>query len=160
MLNLMGNLKSSVSKKLLTEYVTKYIWEGYLFVDGGWGDKNMVTNIFPKEDLLVTPDVFVQPVCEFTENNHSSMVDQNHKYKVVFPGYNYPLVIRYTSKLTEICEEQLWVLDSFSRQNEETVFEPYRMEIFVGPSESYVKVYKGVYKPDFSEKTLQVGWEI
>lgn len=151
-----------MNDEMTKKYILPRIWDGWLWLDGGWGPKNAVNQHVAEECLAGknTP-VYINPYVEL-DRYHGNR-ELNKKYRVSFPGKNWTAVIEMIKQLQKLgVTEQRWTLDSHLRTTKATRGDIYRLLIIAGPiPESIeVRILEGDWIPSFTNTASKAGWVV
>lgn len=163
---LIPNIKN---KFLLEKYLKPYIWEGWLWVNDGWGPKDKIQNMMLGDPVSGFKIPFLlQPYNELLEkeivgpdgNQYYTTTETDHKYHVAFPGEQYQILIHIIDELIRLgVEEQKYVLNSyFSTQVPNEGSPIFQLHIEVKKNEINFRVEKGKWVPSFEDTLTVAGW--
>lgn len=143
------------------KYIKPYSWSGSIHLDGGWGDKNKVTDSIGKIPLSssVEVEVFSKLVDEdgnelYTNDPKSwayqgQYHESDQKYLVSFNGEDSDLFISFLEEI-KLLGEIKCILTSIDSKS------PLRLEI----DNKVAELKKGIWVPDFTKSKPVAGWEL
>ena len=144
-----------INKSFFETYISSQVWIGKMYIDGGWGNKAKVMDIFPEpEPVLSTKMEPVQltPDFDMIENEKSSAPEHiNFRYSVIFMGMEYAQFVKKVHEVMSVCQKKMvWILDSVDGKTGEKL--PLRFTInYEKGSDPVFTVYEGKMSPDFSK---------
>ena len=159
------------NQKLFKRYVAPYLWEGWLWCDGGLGPKNeILSNVArPTIDGDIVP-LYLHPYnavraarvrVQAETADCTAIADE--RYQVAFPGKHWRSLLKTIEDLRKCgVDEQRWTLTSWlSSRGADTSEAPYRMVVLAGPKkgDEEVRIVQGMWRPCFSEARTVAGWK-
>ena len=149
-----------MNEELVSKYITPRIWDGWLWLDGGWGPRNDVNQTVAEKCLAgVNTPVYIHPYVELDRENGNR--ELNERYRISFPGKNWKDVIKMIQQLQTLgVKEQRWTLDSHLRTTKAIKGDIYRLLIIAGtsPESIEVRVLEGDWIPSFRNTQSKAGW--
>jgi len=142
-------------------YIKPYNWSGHLLLDGGWGDKNKVTDIIGKIPLSssVRIDIHSKLVDEdgnelYTNDPKSwayqgQYHESDQKYLIEFNGSDHNLFISFLEEVKSLGEIKCTLTSTGSKF-------PLKLEI----NNQVAEIKKGIWVPDFTKSKPVAGWEL
>jgi hypothetical protein len=145
-------------EELYVKYIQPYVWEGELWLDGGWGPKNSIQDLISDDPIQGFKVPFlVSPV------NHidfDTSKESNRRYTVAFPGEQWKLLVNFIEAVKGFgVEEQVYVLNSyFSTNLPEEGAQIYQLHIVARQDSTTIHIEKGKWVPSFDESLVVAGW--
>jgi hypothetical protein len=149
-------------KAFFKKYVQPFLWEGWCWVDGGWGNKNKVLEV-TQEAREFKIAFYFMPTYDTTISKFEgteSETDINHRYHVAFPGYNWPKLKNTIRELIEAGQtEQDWIVNSFvSTESPDVAEDIYRLAVKVRNGRVSYSIVKGEFVPSFVRNEVVARW--
>jgi len=158
------------------KYVHGYKWKGRLRVDGGWGIKNKVQDIYEKQptnEFSLTPDATISNLPQAfgypsgdtlttadASGDLKSTIETDHYYDITVNGNKIDQFIQYLQELRRYAGQNMNV--ELYNENDNQYNQPlYQLNISLGLATDEIPVfmlYTGKWKPSFDNKTLTAGW--
>jgi hypothetical protein len=144
---------------IFEKYIKPEIWEGELWLDNGWGDKNSIQELMENNDPITGFRVpfLVQPVNDIEPYSNREL---NKRYSITFPGEQYGLLLNFIEAVKEIgVKEQKFVLNSyFSTKIPPEGARIYQLIIEVKDGETTFSIEQGKWIPSFEDNQLIARW--
>lgn len=158
------------NQELFEKYLKPFIWEGWSWYDGGWGEfKDKISRLLDGDPIKgFTLPFLLMPYNEVHEKEFETegitaltTVEENRKWHIAFPGEQYKVLLHLIEMIKELgVKEQKYILNSyFTSQIPDEGKEIYQLEINVD-SEGIIimKIHKGKWVPCFEEAQVISGW--
>ncbi len=150
-------IESHPQEYFFEKFIKPNIWEGILYIDGGWGPRNEVLEITSDDPIngFKVP-FYVYPTCDICEDTRK---ETNKKYIVTFPGEQWKLLVNFMEIVKSLgVKEQRYVLNSyFSTKIPKEGEEIYQLHIVVN-ERTTITIEKGKWIPSFDDSSLIAGW--
>lgn len=158
LVNIIKNQKLSLSNlDMLEKFVKPSVWEGVLWVDGGWGPKNEIQDLMAGDPVIgfILP-FFVNPTNDIDDSGKSV----NQAYSITFPGEQYTILMHFIEAIKKLgVKEQRYILNSyFSTKIPDEGKEIYQLCITVTQEETTITIEKGNWIPSFENSIPIAGW--
>lgn len=151
-------------KQFFKKYVQPHLWEGWCWIEGGWGNKNLMLELTRdarefKSPLYVMPTHDSVPASQHTETNQSER-EINYRYHVALPGYNWSGLITLVTRLvTAGLKNQDWLLNSYvSTEPPNPAQQIYRLCIKVREGRVSYSIVEGEFRPSFVNNKVVARW--
>lgn len=138
------------------KYILPNVWEGYLWVNGGWGLKDEIAEITAHDPIQgFKLPFYIAPHCEFTEDNRP----RDCKFKLSFTGEGWKVLYNFIESLKQLgAQEQRYILCSyFASQVPEIGKKLYQLIITVR-DETTITIEEGTWIPSFEHSDTIAGW--
>ena len=148
-------------KELVDKYIRPYIWDGYLWIDGGWGAKEFISSLDTNSDILkMTIPLSVEPHSDFIENEKGASFPVNQKYRVAFPGEQCEYLFNFIDMVAnQGSSEQKYILNSYLDVNDVVEGDPiYQLVITVDEENILIDVERGTWVPSFDNSLVVSRW--
>lgn len=148
-----------LNNELCRTFITEYIWDGFLKIDGGWGPKEKIQNKFQDPNLFhVAPKIYVSPTVVLEEQENKSVVERDRKYRVSFPGENYTDFLDSIKYIRSVSESQEWELEGFKMTGSELTAQPVKILVNITGKSQTIKIITGKMVPDYSNSIVSAAW--
>jgi hypothetical protein len=171
------------TKYFLDKYISPHVWEGELYVNGGWGDRNKVESfastfpfgIFslnPRHELLNLDAAFgltrakeinmqtdLQRAQLLNSENHS-VKEINRHYNIAFPGSRHDIITIFLERLKSLKVESIVHLRNYLNDLGPKKDQPlYQLYITVTKEgEIITRMSEGIWIPSFKQVKAVAGW--
>lgn len=139
------------------KFISPHVWEGELYIDGGWGPKNEILEITSDDPITgFKIPFYLSPSCHIDEITRK---ESDKKYLLSFPGEQWKLLVMFIEEVKKLgVTEQRYVLNSyFNSQLPEEGKEIYQIHIVVNETTT-INIEKGKWIPSFDDSILVAGW--
>lgn len=152
------NIKMETSLDFLFEkYLKPYIWEGDIWIDGGWGPKDKILELCVGDPIngFELP-FYLTPVNEIDDNGKSTM----ERYNLTFPGEQHLILQHFIEAVKESgAEEQRYILYSYFLNKPPDAGESiYQLNIIATQEKTTFTIEKGNWIPSFDSSLLSARW--
>lgn len=147
------------NEDLFVKYISSQLWEGELWLNGGWGPKTEVQELTADDPITNFKIPFmVSPIndIDFLNGNKES----NKRYHIAFTGENWRVLVNFIEEIKKLgVEEQKYVLNSyFTSKIPEEGKEIYQLCIIVKGDSTTIMIDKGKWIPSFENVITIAGW--
>ena len=147
------------SLELFEKYLRPHTWEGELWIDGGWGPKNLIQELIADDPI----SGFKLPFYIKPENDINFSLDSkesNCRYLVAFPGEQWRILYNFMNAVKQLgVKEQRYILNSyFSSELPREGSQIYQLQIIVREDSTTITIEKGKWIPSFDDSLLIAGW--
>lgn len=139
------------------KYIKPFVWEGFLWLDGGWGDKNFVQDLLSDDPITgFKVPFYVSPTNLIDPSGH----DYDRKYIITFTGENWKLLHNFIEAVkTSGVKNQTYILNSyFSTQVPDPGTNLYQLRVTVIGDTTTINIDRGTWIPSFEESLTIAGW--
>ena len=157
------------NQEMFNKYLKPYIWEGWLWLDGGWSNyKDEVGKLmmgdpvsgFTLPFLLKPHNEIEQGYIQVGDQTTVTSIEKDRKWHEAFPGEQYKILLHLITAIRELgIEKQEYVLNSYFSTQVPDGGEPiFQLKITVTKNEIQFKVLRGKWLPSFDDVLPASGW--
>lgn len=144
---------------LCTKYIQPFLWEGEFWVDGGWGPKNQIQDLFLGDPITgFKLPFYATPINELDPDTNR---ESNQRYHITFPGEQWKVLLYFIDALKEIGvnDMKLVVNSYFASVLPEEGEQIYQLCIQLKSEHTTLTIEKGKWIPNFEDSVSIAGWE-